>query len=75
MPNPIEETPGQAVRDKLAAAIEANDLVAAEQLLVAVPQLANADLRPKEDRNEFTNGFPLFRVCARGLTEFAALLP
>jgi hypothetical protein len=59
----MSEPLAQKLRDQFATTIEANDIAA-----------ANADLRVSEDRDHFTNGYPLFRACQRNHESLAALL-
>lgn len=68
------EVPTQDIRDQLAAAIEANDIVAAEKLLISEPLLANADLRESKDRNGFSHGHPLHQACEHNYEKLAELL-
>lgn len=64
----------QSLRDQLATAIDANNIPAVETLLTEEPQLANADLRADEDRNQFTGGYPLVLACAKNFPEIAKML-
>ena len=66
--------PTQELRDRFANAIEANDIAALKQLISSEPLLPNADLRKAEERDGFTNGFPLYRACQRNHEELARLL-
>ncbi len=68
------EAPSQELRDELSSAIEANDAVAVEKLLLAETRLANADLRKVEDRNVFSNGHPLYRASERNFEKLVELL-
>ncbi len=68
------EQPSQEIRQELTTAIEGGDVVAVERLLLAQPTLANADLRLPEHRNQFTNGYALYRAVLNGQDEIAKLL-
>ncbi|MGI9516115.1 MAG: ankyrin repeat domain-containing protein [Pirellulaceae bacterium] len=68
------ESPAQELREQFAAAVQAGDIAAATGLLVAEPQLANADLRAAEHRDHFTNGYPLFRACQHNHDQLVELL-
>ena len=68
------ENPPQAARDQLATAIESSDVATASDLLEKQPLLANADLRPAQQRDQFTNGLPIFRACRHNHTELATIL-
>lgn len=67
------ERPTQQLRDQFAAAIAANDIAVATRLLEEEPLLADADLRPAEDRDHFTNGSPMFRACQHNHEQLAEL--
>ena len=68
------DSPTQELRDQLAAAIKANDIATAEQLLVDQPPLANVDLRATEARNDFSDGHPLHLACEHNHDQLAELL-
>lgn len=71
---PEFDQPNQTQRDAFADAIERNDIDLVQQQLTSLPQLANADLRPVNQRDRFTNGFPLFRACQKQHCQIAKLL-
>lgn len=62
---PQLEPPDQQQRDAFGESIENNDIESVRQQLSSLPHLANSDLRPKNQRDHFTNGFPLFRACQK----------
>lgn len=64
----------EQIRPRFAAAIEANDLSTVERMLGEHRELANADLRAPEDRDAFTNGFPLHRACENAQWQLAEVL-
>lgn len=68
------EQPTQQHRDQFAAAIEAGDNAVAGEMLEKDSRLANADLRVAEQRDHFTNGYPLFRACQHNNEQLAELL-
>ena len=74
MTNKSAQTLSQEDRERLAAAIAAKDALAAETLLAKIPQLANADLRPLEDRDQFSFGHPLYLACQLNDEDMAQLL-
>ena len=59
---------------KFAAALDNNHQELIQQMLANNRLLANADLRPAAEQDGFTNGFPLFRACDKGLFEIAESL-
>lgn len=69
-----QEIPSQELRNQLATAIKANDLIAVEELLTGEPLLANADLRESKDRDVFSHGHPLYQACEHNYEALAKLL-
>ena len=62
----------QETLDVMSESIEQADIEKVKQLLQSHPELANADLRPAEKRDHFTNGRPLYRAAQklnRGIIE------
>ena len=60
--------------DEFSAAIEQGDAEKVKQFLESQPELANADLRPVDQRDHFTNGLPMFRAANKLNHEIVKIL-
>lgn len=64
----------QEMLDVMSDAIEKADVEKIKQLLQSHPELPNADLRPVDKRDHFTNGRPLYRAAQKLDREIIELL-
>ncbi len=64
----------EITREKFYAAVSSNDVAEVTRMLAEDASLANADLRPETERDEFTHGFPLVIAAGENFLELALVL-